>query len=141
MPPTVEEEDVRFTAGQLLSIVCRFQMADNLIRPPTVQWLNSAGSVQSDTSTFSFSPLLTSDGGEYTCNVTINIPELNILLSDDDTIRLTVQSKMLNLRHVCYILHYDHLHMYFPMQFLLHLLSLEKLVCHSMAQCTSSHVL
>ena len=96
MPPTVEVEDIRDVAGQPFSTVCRFQMADNLIRPPIVQWLNSAGSVESDNNTLSFSTLRTSHGGEYTCNVTINISELNILLTDHGTIRLIVESKMLD---------------------------------------------
>ena len=96
MPPTVDEADLSSTAGQSLSVQCRFQMTDNLIRPPSVQWVNSAGSVLSDTSTLSFSPLLTSHGGEYTCTVTINIPELNILLTGESNTTVTVQSKHLN---------------------------------------------
>ena len=95
MPPTVNEGDISPTAGQSLSVECLFQMTDNLIRPPTVQWVNSSGSVQSDTSTLSFSPLLTSHGGEYTCTVIINIPELNILLTGEGTTTITVHSKRL----------------------------------------------
>ena len=94
MNPTVTVvDDISSRAGQPLSIECSFQTLNNLIRPPIVQWMNSAGSVQSDTSTLSFSPLLTSHGGEYTCTVTINIPELNILLSGEGNTRITVQSK------------------------------------------------
>ena len=98
MPPTVDEDDLSSTAGQSLSVECMFQMTDNLIRPPTVhvQWVNSSGSVQSDTSSLSFSPLLTSHGGEYTCTVTINIPELNILRTGEGTTTITVQSKRCN---------------------------------------------
>ena len=110
MPPNVNEDDISSTAGQTFSVECMFQMADNLITPPTVQWLNSAGSVESDNSTLSFSTLRTSHGGEYTCNVTINIPQLNILLTDDGTIRLIVESKMLDYLLCVLILHYDHLH-------------------------------
>ena len=95
MPPTVDEDDLSLTAGQSLSVKCMFQMTDNLIKPPSVQWVNSSGSVQSDTNTLSFSPLLTSHGGEYTCTVTINITELNILLTSEGTTRITVQSKRL----------------------------------------------
>ena len=96
MPPTVNETDLISTAGQPLSVECMFQMTDNLIRPPTVQWVNSSGSVQSDTTTLSFFSLLTSHGGEYTCTVTINIPELNILLTGEGTTTITVQSKRFN---------------------------------------------
>ena len=94
MPLTVDEDALSYIAGQSLSVECMFQMTDNLIRPPTVQWVNSSGSVQSDTSTLSLSPLLTSHGGEYTCTVTINIPELNILLTSEGTTTITVQSKI-----------------------------------------------
>ena len=96
MPPTLCEADINSTAGQSLSVQCRFHITDNLIRPPRVQWVNSSGSVQSDTSTLSFSPLLTSHGGEYTCTVTITIPELNILLTGEGNTNITVQSKRLN---------------------------------------------
>ena len=86
-------DEISSRAGQPLSIECSFQALSNLIRPPIVQWMNSTGSVQSDTSTLSFSPLLTSHGGEYTCTVIINIPELNIMLSGRGNTRITVQSE------------------------------------------------
>ena len=142
MPPTVDEADIISTAGQSLSVQCRFQMTDNLIRPPSVQWVNSAGSVLSDTSTLSFFPLLTSHGGKYTCTVTITIRELNILLTGEGNTTVTVQSKRLNglvmymLNAIIITLFYDCL----LMQFLLHMLLLKKLICHSMVQSTSSHV-
>ena len=95
MPPTVGEDDLSPTAGQSLSVECMFLMINNLIKPPTVQWVNPSGSVQSDTNTLSFSPVLTSHGGEYTCTVTINIPELNILLTGEGNTTVTVESKRL----------------------------------------------
>ena len=95
-PRVTVDNDLSSTAGQSLSVKCMFQMTDNLIRPLTVQWVNSSGSVQSDTSTLSFSPVLTSHGGEYTCTVTINIHELNILLTGEGTTRITVESKTFN---------------------------------------------
>ena len=138
MLPHVNEDTVVSTAGQPLTVECMFQIIDNLIKPPIVLWINSAGSVLSDTSTLSFSPLLTSHGGEYTCNVTINIPELNILLSGEGNSRITVQSNTFTTLHVfcccsCLCSHF--------LQFPLRLLSLKKLVHHSMVQSTFSHVL
>ena len=107
MSPDVTETDINSTAGQLLSVECMFQMVNNLIRPPTVQWLNSAGSVLSDNNTLSFSPLLTSHGGVYACNVIINITELNILLTSKGITTVRVQSKMLDLHAGYYKLHYN----------------------------------
>ena len=102
MSPTVDEADLSSTAGQPFSVECSFQVPANLTRPPTVQWLNSAGSVVSETDPLIFSPLLTSHGGVYTCNVTISIPELNITLTEYGNTTILVQSKR---QMVCYNVH------------------------------------
>ena len=88
MGPIVSNYTLNSTAGKNLTVECIFMTADNLIRVPSVQWLNPAGS-----GNLTFSPLLTSDGGVYTCNVTINITELKITLSSVGSATLTVQSK------------------------------------------------
>ena len=64
-----------------------------LTTPPTVLWSEPRGSVQSDTGRLTFSPLLTSHGGVYTCRVTISIPEISLQLTDDCNITLSVESK------------------------------------------------
>ena len=93
MSPVLNERFLSSIAGQPLSVECRFQVLANLIRPPSVQWMNSSGSVLSNTDTVIFSPLLTSHGGEYTCIVSINITELGILLTNEGNTRIIVQSK------------------------------------------------
>ena len=93
MKPVVFEHNLRSMAGEKFPVECRFMTADNLVTDPSVQWLNSAGSVMSDNATLSFSPLLTSDGGEYTCNVTIIITELDIIVTNENNTTITVESK------------------------------------------------
>ena len=69
-------------------------MIDNLITAPTIHWLNSIDSIVSSTSSLSLTPLMTSDGGQYTCIVNINITELDISFTGNGTTNLIVQSEL-----------------------------------------------
>ena len=93
MQPDVHVNTLSSTAGLNLSVKCNFTIPDKLFRAPSVQWVDSSGLVVSATHNLTFSPLLTSNGGKYTCNVTINITELNITLTGIGNINITVQSK------------------------------------------------
>ena len=93
LKPDVHENKLNSIAGQNFSIECEFTIPDNVFRAPSVEWLNSTGHMMSVTSNLTFSPLLTSDGGEYTCNVTINITELGVVKTGVGSTTLTVQSK------------------------------------------------
>ena len=93
MAPVVFEDDINSTAGQSLTLTCRFSVPANLFRAPSVEWLNSTGDILSSTGNYTFSPLLTSDGGVYTCSVTISIPQLNISLAGVGNTTVTVHSK------------------------------------------------
>ena len=93
MAPVVFEDDIYSTAGQSLTLTCRFSVAANLFTAPSVQWLNSVGDILSNTGNYTFSPLLTSDGGVYTCNVTLSIPQLKISLAGVGNTSVTVHSK------------------------------------------------
>ena len=92
MAPVVYEDSINSTAGQSLTLTCMFSVPANLFNSPSVQWLNSTGVILSATGNHTFSPLLTSDGGVYTCNVTISIPELISLTGVGNT-SVTVLSK------------------------------------------------
>ena len=92
-PPTVVGGSITSLAGQPLSIDCNFTAPLNLVTPTTVEWLNSSGSVVSESKTLSFSELRTSDGGQYICRVTISIPQLNFLQTRHSITSITVQSK------------------------------------------------
>ena len=82
------------TAGRPFSTDCNFTVPDNLVRDPTIQWLNSTHSVVSNTGKIMFPNLLTSHGGDYVCVVNISIPQLNISLTGSGTTRLIVQSML-----------------------------------------------
>ena len=120
MAPVVEEMDNTSMAGQPFSAECNFTTIPNLVTAPSVQWLNSTGSVVSENAELSLSPLLTSHGGEYLCVVTISIPQLYILLTANGSTTVTVESEfsaqlacIVLLTHLLYLSH---------TQFLLHLL-------------------
>ena len=87
-------ETVTVTAGQTFSKDCNFSSPADLVRSPTVHWLDSTLSRVSDNGTLSFPHLLTSHGGEYVCVVNISIPQLSISLTGSGTTTLIVQSKL-----------------------------------------------
>ena len=93
LKPDVHKNKLNSIAGQNFSVECEFTIPENVFRAPSVEWLNSTGHVKLVTSNLTFSPLLTSDGGEHTCNVTINIPELGVVKTGVGNTTLTVQSK------------------------------------------------
>ena len=89
----VAMETVTVTAGGTFSKDCSFSSPADLVRSPTVHWLDSTLSRVSDNGTLSFPHLLTSHGGEYVCVVNISIPQLSISLTGSGTTTLIVQSK------------------------------------------------
>ena len=95
-----------FLAGDMYSLTCTAtELIDGLTNSPTLQWLNGTGqpftngmlgdTISTNTSvtqTLMFSSLLTSDGGEYTCEAMVQSPaeEGGIVNSTNETV--TVQS-------------------------------------------------
>jgi len=57
--------------GQEHSIHCAVSGADSLQPTMTYQWFHNGGALSECTATLSFSSLVTSDGGEYSCQVTL----------------------------------------------------------------------
>ena len=80
-------------ASQPFNRECIYTVIDNLIIDPTIHWVNSIDSIVSSTSSLSLTPLMTSDGGQYTCIVNINFIELKISLTGNGTTNITVKSK------------------------------------------------
>ena len=124
--PTVEGGMVTSMAGRPFSTDCNFTVPDNLVRDPTIQLLNSAHSVVSNTGKLMFQNLLTSHGGDYLCVVNIYVPQLNISLTGNGTTRLNVQS-MLNHPTIAICLKINSLFslctlLFYLLQYLLHLL-------------------
>ena len=74
---------------------------------------------------------MTSDGGQYTCIVNINITELDISLTGNGTTNLIVQSELIVRTDSNVLCNYN----ISGIQYLHQLLTLQVLVCHSMVQC------
>ena len=90
----VFRDDISSIAGQPFNRECIYTVIDNLITDPTIHWVNSTKFIVSSTSTLSLTPLMTSDGGQYTCIVNINIIELNISLNGNGTTNIIVESEL-----------------------------------------------
>ena len=92
--PQVFRNDISSIAGQPFSTKCIYTVIDNLITAPTIHWVKSIDLIVSSTSTLSLTPLMTSDGGQYTCIVNINITELDISLNGNGTTNIIVESEL-----------------------------------------------
>ncbi len=94
--------------GNSVSLTCNTLVVNHLVVPPTIEWLTPSGDQQDNTSVpkttgsgvyqvylsrLTFASVQPSLGGEYSCNVTINIPELDV--HTISTIILTVMRKFL----------------------------------------------
>ena len=67
------------TAGYNYSLVCSASVVDGLVVLPDIKIVPTVLSVVNTSSVEDmFSPLRTSDGGQYTCTATINIPQTGI---------------------------------------------------------------
>ena len=70
------------TAGQDYSLQCSASVVDGLVVLPDLKIVfpNSTETSVMNTSSlvYTFSPLRTSDGGQYTCTATVNIPQAGI---------------------------------------------------------------
>ena len=94
-------------AGDMYSLTCTAtELIDGLTNSPTLQWLNGTGqpftngmlgdTISTNTSvtqTLTFSPLLTSDGGEYTCEAMLQSPAVEGGIENSTTEAVTVQSQ------------------------------------------------
>ena len=71
------------TAGQNYSLQCSASVVDGLVVLPDMRIVHPNSTVisevNSDSVEFVFSPLRTSDGGQYTCTATINILDAGII--------------------------------------------------------------
>ena len=102
-------------AGQTLTLLCRVTAPDGLIMEPQITWRSPQGNILSSegevtvgnqpvignpsrltTYTIQFSPLLTSHGGTYTCQATVNSPYLTIQQSAAGTWNVSVQSEVVD---------------------------------------------
>ncbi len=93
-------------AGSPLNLTCSVSVEDLLSVEPLIQWSLSDQTLSEDTgttSTLTFDPLLTTNAAQYTCTVTINIPEVNIMdRAGSNSTDLTVNSKLCHSLTVLY---------------------------------------
>ena len=108
-------------AGQGYSLQCSASVMTGLVVLPDLKIVfpNSTEISVMDSSSldYMFSPLRTSDGGQYTCTATINIPQAGIMgLQNSAVETLVVVGKQCNdghlLVHVCTILWNIQIHIY-----------------------------
>ena len=106
-PVVIVSGDITMTAGEELQLICTVTTVDYLVASAvlTVQW--SGGSVgesevtESITNTngvtsmktLTFNPLLTSHGAQYTCTAIIDIPSINVMMTNSNSTNIMVQSK------------------------------------------------
>ena len=102
--------------GEEYNITCTVEVIDRLIVTPTIVWIKnsvntslvsddlytisvpSVLSIISDTMyslSLFFSSLNTSNAGQYTCQATITVNEINVTVSTTNSLDLPLQSKFL----------------------------------------------
>ena len=100
--------------GEEYNIICIVEVIDRLIVTPTIVWIKDSVNtslVSDDLNTISvpsvlsnisntmyslslfFSSLNTSDAGQYTCQATITVNEINVTRTDTNVLELILQSK------------------------------------------------
>ena len=93
---TISPASEPLTAGQVYSLTCSVQVVDHLVVEPSVEWTRQDGSQVTATSGFSlmlnFNPLRTSDGNNYTCTATVNVPSV-VTVSREESRVVVVSSK------------------------------------------------
>ena len=93
------------TAGVNHTLTCTVTLEQDLRAPLLIQWTAPNGSIignetlvdvtvsrSSNSLSLTFGPLHTSHGGQYSCMVSVNVPEANVFLSGQASLNITVQS-------------------------------------------------
>eukprot|EP00731_Ephydatia_muelleri_P018726 Em0011g766a len=105
-PPVVTTSSYGSTiAGSVYSLVCMVKVVDGLVVVPDVVWLKDRGVLVNGTNTtltrtvsggnstlnLTFNPLLTSQGGEYTCVANISVQQLSLNITNSSAVTVSVQ--------------------------------------------------
>ena len=82
-------------AGLVYSMNCSAIVVDGLVVLPDLMIVfPNSTAISASSLVYTFSPLRTSDGGQYTCTATVNIPEPGIIdLQASKTDTITVESQ------------------------------------------------
>ena len=102
--------------GEQYMLNCTVSVVDRLIVSPVITWTKRSASntisvspvnmVVSDTmrSLFlNFPSLKTSDAGQYTCEASLNVSEIDMVTSNNDFVNLPLESKSFFKALICYI--------------------------------------
>ena len=83
------------TAGQTFSLTCSVVSVPGLVVEPNIQWTRQDGTAVSNPSSLelNFDPVQTSDGDLYTCQASIDRPDIGVSVSEEESAALTVRSK------------------------------------------------
>ena len=99
-PPTVSivHSSSSVMAGQPLTLTCSASLQQGIVGSPTLLWtrdgVDQPGEASSDSLSLSFSPLLTSHGGVYTCTARLTIPDARVDVTGTNMTTITVQSTL-----------------------------------------------
>ena len=84
--PSISVNDTAPTAGAPLTLTCDYTLTLSLPVNTTVTWMvnglvvntSQDGRISTDGDTLTFSPLTTSDTGNYTCTLAITVSQLHV---------------------------------------------------------------
>ena len=94
--------------GSTITLTCTVGVVDGLIVQPVIVWAKQAVSVDGDaalnsisvgamrtgnTVTLTFNPTNTSDAGQYTCTATVDITAINITVTNNSIVDITLLSE------------------------------------------------
>ena len=106
---TITPSSLVITSGQSLTLICTVAVEEYLVVLPAVQWMDSNGQEVDGvkntidtvtTSELTFTGLVTSQAGPYTCRGRINVPSV-VDRDNSDQIVVTAQSKC--TIHITYV--------------------------------------
>ena len=94
--------------GSLITLTCTVGVVDGLIVQPNIVWTKQAVGGDGDTAlnsisveavrtdstvTLFFTPINTSDAGQYTCTATVDISAINITVTSNSMVNIRLQSE------------------------------------------------
>ena len=100
--------------GEQYMLNCTVSVVDRLVVSPVITWTKRSVSntisvspvnmVVSDTMMsllLNFSSLNTSDAGQYTCEVSLNVSQIGIITRNNDSVNLSLESKSFFIALIC----------------------------------------
>ena len=108
-PPTVlTTSSGTMSPGSSITLSCTVGVVEGLIVQPAIVWTKQAVSVDGDAAlnsisvgavrtdnivTLTFTPINTSDAGQYTCTATVDITAINITVTNSSMVDIRLQSE------------------------------------------------